>query len=87
MSPERKIARLRLWVLVLTIVVVFGAISGPIIVQALVSNAGDETQLEVGCQIIRSELRTHEDLADIRRVLGLPLGPPPQEVPPECDGH
>jgi len=86
MNGER-VNRLRMWLLALTVVVVFGAISAPIIISAFVSKQGDETQLEVGCEIIRSEIRTHEDLADIRRVLGLPLGPPPQEVPPECDGH
>jgi hypothetical protein len=86
MTPERRIARLRLWVLVLTIVVVFGAISGPIIVQALVSNAGDETQLEIGCAIIRAQNTQLAAIKQIRTELGLPGELVIPEVPAECDG-
>jgi hypothetical protein len=81
-----KVARLRLWVLILTVVVVFGVISAPIIVPALIDKAADETQLEVGCSIIRAQNIQLAALQQIRRELGLPGELVIPEVPAECDG-
>jgi hypothetical protein len=75
-----------MWLLALTVVVVFGAISAPIIISAFVSSASDETQLQVGCQIIRSQNVQLAALQQIRRELGLPGELVVPEVPAECDG-
>jgi Na+/pantothenate symporter len=81
-----RVNRLRMWLLALTVVVVFGAISAPIIISAFVSSASDETQLEVGCQIVRSQNVQLAALASIRHELGLPGRLIIPEVPAECDG-
>jgi hypothetical protein len=81
-----RVNRLRMWLLALTVVVVFGAISAPIIISAFVSSASDETQLQVGCQIIRSQNIQLAALSQIRKELGLPGRLIIPEVPPECDG-
>lgn len=82
----QRVNRLRMWLLALTVVVVFGAISAPIIISAFVSSASDETQLQVGCQIIRSQNVQLAALQQIRRELGLPGELVVPEVPAECDG-
>ena len=83
---DPKVSRLRLWVLILTIVMVFGAFAGAIIVPVLINNASDETQLEVGCQIIESQNTMLLALEQIRHELGLPGDLVIPEVPPECVG-
>jgi hypothetical protein len=86
MNGER-VNRLRMWLLALTVVVVFGAISAPIIISAFVSSASDETQLQVGCQIVRSQNLQLAALKQIRNELGLPGELVIPEVPAECDGY
>jgi hypothetical protein len=81
-----RVNRLRMWLLVLTVIVVFGAIAAPIILNAFLSNASEETQLQVGCQIIRSQNVQLVALAQIRHELGLPGRLVIPEVPPGCDG-
>jgi hypothetical protein len=83
---NNQIGKYRTVVLVLIVVIVFAAVAAPIAVIVFQQEASQKEQQETDCAILRSEVRTHEDLADIRRVLGLPMGPPVPEVPPECDG-
>jgi hypothetical protein len=81
---DHKVSRYRTVVLVLVSIIVFAAVAAPIAVIVFQQEASQREQQETDCAIIRSEIRTHEDLEDIRRVLGLPPGPPTPEVPVEC---
>jgi hypothetical protein len=83
---DKQVSKYRTVVLILIIIIVFAAVAAPIAVIVFQQEASQKEQQETDCAILRSEIRNHEDLADIRRVLGLPMGPPIPEVPPECDG-
>jgi hypothetical protein len=94
---DRSLQRLRSYILALTIVIVFGAIAGPVLVVSYVNSISSENQLRVSCQILEAEVNQLNATArigviveDIARKLGLPITPPPEtvipEIPPECAG-
>jgi hypothetical protein len=96
-DERQRLNRLRTYILVLTICIVFGAIAGPILVVTYVSSVANQNQLNVTCQILEAEVdqltairRNGILLEEIAHKLGLPIVPPPEivipEVPPECDG-
>jgi len=95
-SGNGRLSRLRLWVLILTVVVVFGAFFAPVTIIYTFNKESAESQLAVSCTVLRTERHQLEAIAanriyleQIIRDLGLPVAPLPPivipEVPPECD--
>lgn len=91
-----RVQKLRRWVLVLTIVVVAGAVSAPIVANYLIDKSENETQLTIICvsaeaniEQLRAIRRNGIVIDDIARSLGLPIlfRPPVKipELPEECE--
>jgi hypothetical protein len=96
-DERQRLNRLRTYILILTVFIVFGAIAGPILVVTYVTQVSNENQLSVTCQILKAEAdqlnairRNGVLLEEVAHKLGLPIVPPPEivvpEVPPECVG-
>ncbi len=87
MTDNGRVLRLRRWLLVLTIVVLTGAVTAPIIGAAIVDRREAGTQLVIACTSARSNITQLEALRAFSRRLGVPWTYPIPEVPPECAGY
>lgn len=73
-----------MWVLVLTITVVFLGIAVPILVSYYFTQEANEVQLEVTCTTLQANIDTLEALEAVSRTLGLPESFDIPELPAEC---
>ena len=79
-----RLNRLRAAVLALAILLVFAAISAPVVVITVVGRSAARSQLVVSCTVLESSARELEALNGIRRTLGLPTRIEVPPLPPEC---
>lgn len=82
LSLRKTVNRLRWAVLILSVALVLVGFVAP----AAIIRYQEKQSDELACTIVRVGVNNANDLADIRRTLGLPGGPPIPEVPAECDG-
>lgn len=85
-EPRARIRRLQRWVWALTLVVLAGAITAPVVGSSIVDRQTAETQLVVTCTSARATVASLEAQRAFARELGVPWRYPIPEVPPECDG-
>lgn len=96
-EERRRIGRLRTWVLVLTVVVLAGAIAAPVIGNSIAERNADRVQLqatrehartqaELTCTTLEAQHSILVGLEQVRNELGLPGDLMIPEVPPQCDG-
>lgn len=81
---RENVGRLRLWILALTVVVVFLGVFVPITVILYFQRSATDTQRELSCVTFRANIDQLNALEALEHRLGVPVDFTIPPLPPEC---